>query len=113
MTGTVNLGGATLQLFPSPTFVPFNGRITLIDNLGDAPVTGTFAGLPQGTIFVRGGHAFHISYTGGTGNDVVVTSIVTEYHLSEGATGGFFDTDLIVANPTLALAPIRSPLAEA
>jgi autotransporter-associated beta strand protein len=98
-TGTVTLG-ASLQLVPHETFVPFSGRMTLIENLGNAPVVGTFAGLPQGATFERGGHVFHISYTGGTGNDVVITSIVTEYHLSEGATGGFFDTDLIVANPS-------------
>jgi autotransporter-associated beta strand protein len=99
VTGAVSLNGAYLELLPHETFVPSNGRVTLIDNQGNAPVTGTFAGLPQGTTFLRNGRAFYISYTGGTGNDVVITPLITEYHLSEGATGGFFDTDLIVANP--------------
>jgi autotransporter-associated beta strand protein len=111
VTGAVNLGGATLQLITHETFVPFNGKITLIDNDGNDPVIGTFAGLPQGTIFAGGDHIFHISYMGGTGdgtgNDVVLTSLVTEYHLSEGATGAFFDTDLIVANPGIGAAPFE------
>ena len=89
------------------TFVPFNGKLTLIDNDGTDPVTGTFAGLPGGTFFGSGGHAFRISYQGGTGNDVVLESLITEYHLSEGATGGFFDTDLVVANPTTFFAPFQ------
>jgi autotransporter-associated beta strand protein len=107
VTGVLNLGGANLHLLSRETFVPFNGRMTLIDNVGNDPVIGTFANLPQGATFQRGDHVFHISYTGGTGNDVIVTSIVTEYHLSEGATGGFFDTDLLVANPSLGVAPIE------
>ena len=107
VTGAVNLANANLEIRAWETFVPFNGRMTLIDNDGNDPVIGTFANLPQGATFERGGHVFHISYTGGTGNDVVVTSLITEYHLSEGATGGFFDTDLLVANPTLTVAPFE------
>ena len=72
VTGAVNLGNATLQLSPRETFVPFNGRLTLIDNDGNDPVIGTFAGLPEGAHLREAAVApFRISYTGGTGNDVV------------------------------------------
>jgi autotransporter-associated beta strand protein len=109
VTGGVNLNNATLELEVADTFVPFNGKLTLIDNDGNDPVVGTFAGLPEGMTFARNKRLFRISYTGGTGNDVVVTSLILEYHLSEGATGGFFDTDLVIANPgtTIATAQIH------
>jgi hypothetical protein len=67
-------------------------------------VTGTFAGLPQNaeitipnsTLKVR------INYTGGDGNDVTltVTQAFRDYILSEGATGGFFTTEILIANPS-------------
>ena len=46
--------------------------ITIINNIGAAPVTGTFTGLAEGAIFVNNGKVFGISYVGGTGNDVVL-----------------------------------------
>ncbi len=62
---------------------------------------GTFTGLPEGASITSRGATFVISYIGGTGNDVVltVTSVVKEYFLSEGATGEFFSTDILLANP--------------
>jgi hypothetical protein len=35
-----------------------------------------FAGLPEGATVTSGGDTFRISYTGGTGNDVVLTTLV-------------------------------------
>jgi autotransporter-associated beta strand protein len=99
VTGTVNLGNAALDLESAGTFVPFNGKLTLIDNDGTDPVIGTFANLDEGQTYARDGRFFRISYRGGTGNDVVVTSLIMKHYLSEGATGGFFDTDLVIANP--------------
>jgi fibronectin-binding autotransporter adhesin len=73
VTGTVNLGGATLSLAVGT--IPVNGdRFTIIKNDGTDAVTGTFAGLPEGAIFSSQGQLFKISYVGGTGNDVVLTS---------------------------------------
>ena len=41
-----------------------------------------------------------ISYMGGTGNDVTLTlQVPTDDFLSEGATGSFFDADILIANP--------------
>src|SRR5262249_1928863 len=54
-----------------------NPLFTIINNTGTAQVAGTFAGLPQGAslvvMFSGQPHTFTISYTGGDGNDVVLT----------------------------------------
>jgi autotransporter-associated beta strand protein len=71
VNGTLAVGG-TLHLSASFGVAP-GTTIMLIDNDGADPVTGTFANLPQGASFFVGGQLFAISYTGGTGNDVVVT----------------------------------------
>jgi autotransporter-associated beta strand protein len=69
--GTVAVGG-NLQL-TAPSAIAVGTAITLIENDGADPVTGTFSLLPQGATFFAGGQLFAISYAGGTGNDVVVT----------------------------------------
>jgi autotransporter-associated beta strand protein len=46
-----------------------DGDVTVLDNTGDAPVTGTFDDLPEGA---KVGDRV-LSYTGGDGNDVVLT----------------------------------------
>ncbi len=74
--GSVNLTGLSLQPtlnFTSAATQPF----TLINNDASDAVTGTFTGLPQNKKFYLGGELFQISYTGGTGNDVVLTRLVT------------------------------------
>ncbi len=72
VTGTVNLAGAALNV--NLGFTPAVGSaFMLIQNDGKDAVVGTFAGLPQGATLVLDGMTFQISYTGGTGNDVVLT----------------------------------------
>jgi sugar lactone lactonase YvrE len=74
VNGTVNLAGATLAASLGSGFNPPVGTaFTIIDNDGTDAVAGTFAGLPQGAVFSIGGQSFSISYSGGTGNDVVLT----------------------------------------
>jgi hypothetical protein len=74
VNGTVNLGGATLSGTQGSGFDPALGTsFTIIDNDGTDPVVGTFAELPQGATVMVGGLPLTISYTGGTGNDVVLT----------------------------------------
>lgn len=76
VTGTVNLGGSTLTLSGSGAGVAPGTTFTIIDNDGADPVTGTFAGLPNGTVinFGPGGFKYAIAYNGGSGNDVVLTA---------------------------------------
>ena len=68
--------GATLELAQTSVFTPMIGsHFTIIDNTGTLPVTGTFAGLPEGSVVPLGALRFVISYIGGSGNDVVLTAI--------------------------------------
>ena len=51
-----------------------SNSFTLINVTGAGAVSGTFVGLPEGTVFPSSdGKSFRITYHGGTGNDVVVT----------------------------------------
>jgi autotransporter-associated beta strand protein len=106
--GGVDLGGAQLALAVIPGAVPGGSAdLVLIDNDGTDPVVGTFAGLAEGAIVTApSGATFRISYVGGTGNDVTLTPRANEYFLSEGSTGVFFDTDILIANPNADPAPI-------
>lgn len=74
VTGTVSLGGT--NLVTTVGYAPTTGHTyTIINNDGADPVTGTFAGLPNNTVFYVGPNAFRINYDGGTGNDVVLTAV--------------------------------------
>jgi autotransporter-associated beta strand protein len=76
VNGTVNLGGATLSATLGSGFAPAVGTaFTLIDNDGTDAVTGMFSGLPQGATVTFGGLPFTVKYTGGSGNDVVLTVV--------------------------------------
>jgi len=73
VTGTVSLGGSTLSVTLS--FVPAVGNsFTIIQNDGDAadPVIGSFA---QGNFITVGAVLFAIDYSGGDGNEVVLTRV--------------------------------------
>src|SRR5207244_1023323 len=74
VTGTVDLTGATLT--PTRVGTPVTGGQTfvLISNDGTDPVVGTFIGLPEGTPVTVNGQPFRLSYTGGDGNDVVLST---------------------------------------
>jgi autotransporter-associated beta strand protein len=69
LNGTLDLGGATLQLVRSSSY-NYGAVYKIIDNKSTKPVTGTFANLPEGaTVASR----YVISYVGGDGNDVTLT----------------------------------------
>ncbi|MCB1496901.1 MAG: autotransporter-associated beta strand repeat-containing protein, partial [Bauldia sp.] len=75
VTGTVSLGGASLDGDVLPGFVPSVGdSFTIIDNDGADAVAGTFAGLAEGASFVLDQRAMTITYHGGDGNDVVLSA---------------------------------------
>jgi hypothetical protein len=76
--GTVNLSGITLNAslnFPSSP----NDQFVIINNDGSDAVTGTFNGLPQGATLTVGGEYFQVAYNGGSGNDVVLTHLLTPH----------------------------------
>ena len=76
VTGTVNLTGATLQLnsVASLPFIPAGAIFTLVNNAGSSPVTGTFAGLAEGSTVSLNGTNLILSYVGGDGNDITLTN---------------------------------------
>ena len=75
VVGAVNLTGADLATVGNLT-AEGGEQIVIINNDGTDAVVGTFNGLPQGaslgTNFLNSGISATISYTGGTGNDVVI-----------------------------------------
>lgn len=76
IAGTVALGNATLSL--GGTYTGIADIFTLIVNDGSAdPVSGTFAGLPEGAPVIAAGtgQQYTISYVGGDGNDVTLTAV--------------------------------------
>ena len=107
VTGQVTLGNAILTVSDDKVLLQEPGEVVIIDNDGTDAIGGTFLNLPEGAM-VTGlfGHRYRLSYAGGSGNDVSLRPM-PEYHLSEGATGAFFDTDLLVANPGEETAPIE------
>lgn len=71
--GTVTLGG---PLAIVRGFNPVIGNsFKLIDNIGTGTVVGTFSGLSEGATFNGDGMRFKVTYTGGDGNDVVLTRV--------------------------------------
>lgn len=77
-TAAAAINGAILQV-DTAAFSPAPAQVmTIIDNTGPNPVSGTFAGLAQGATVASAtnpGTTFSISYTGGTGNDVTLTGV--------------------------------------
>jgi Ca2+-binding RTX toxin-like protein len=75
--GTVTLGGSLEAAFVNGFVSASGDRFVVVDNdMADA-VTGIFASLPEGSILSVGGRKLHVSYVGGTGNDVLLTDATT------------------------------------
>lgn len=101
VTGTVALGtGTTLTTLLWNGYSPAVGEsYVIVNNDGSDAVTGTFSGLAQDASFTQNGITFSISYTGGDGNDVVLTVTAIT------ATAAAPDTGFaqLVSNPLYAL----------
>ena len=73
-----SINGAILSVDTS-TFTPTVASVmTIIQNNGSGPISGTFSSLGQGATVVSAsntGTTFIISYTGGSGNDVTLTGV--------------------------------------
>jgi len=77
-TTGVTLSGASLDVNLVNGFFPSMGSTyTIINNQSNLPTTGTFFGLPEGGTITVGGATFAITYAGGNGNDVVLTTVRT------------------------------------
>jgi len=75
VTGTVTLGNATLDIQRLSTYTPADATLlTIITNDGTDAVTGTFNGLAEGATTTVDGVIYTVSYTGGDGNDVVLSA---------------------------------------
>jgi len=113
VSGTVAVGGALQVSAASP--VSPGTAITLIDNDGTDAVAGTFAGLPKGAVVTVGGQTFTISYTGGTGNDVVLTRVVppnvSNVQINGGAAQRSMVTNLAVTFSTVVTLPANAAAA--
>ncbi len=60
------------------TFTPVVGsQFTILNNTGEGPITGTFSNYPEGSTITAGGATFKITYAGGDGNDVVLTTLTS------------------------------------
>jgi autotransporter-associated beta strand protein len=106
VAGTVSLGSAVLSLSTLSSHPP-RSTFTIVGNDGADPVSATFADLPEGAVVTAGANRFQITYRGGDGNDVVLLNVTPiQYSLAEGATGTFFDEDILIANPNTVEAPV-------
>lgn len=54
--------------------VPVGTVLTLINNTAATPIAGVFENLPDGLVFTDHGNVFAVSYEGGDGNDLTLTS---------------------------------------
>jgi hypothetical protein len=115
VTGTVSLGGATLEMQYGPTLsVAVGQSIFPLLNDGTDAIAGTFAGLPQGAFIpipaAQGGGGWIISYTGGTGNDVVMTRTTTPpVNVAPAVTNVTFGTPDQNGNRTVTIAGLGTP----
>jgi fibronectin-binding autotransporter adhesin len=82
IAGRVVVNGVTIQ--NGAQFAFFNNRgvtvpvgtvLILISNTSAMPIEGVFDNLPDGLVFTDHGNTFRVSYEGGDGNDLTLTSI--------------------------------------
>jgi predicted outer membrane repeat protein len=71
VTNNINLSGNIVATHPFYA-LSIGDSFTLIDNQSGNPINGTFTGLPEGKAINNG--SLTISYVGGDGNDLVLTS---------------------------------------
>lgn len=121
VSGSIDLGNATLDIQRLSTYTPADGTIfIIIDNSGEADgvplaVTGTFNGLAEGATRTVDGVVYTISYAGGDGNDVVLsTTAVTAPNTGFGsATANYMFIALFTAASAAALVVVGRKLQKA
>ncbi len=93
---TVNGAALAVSLY-SGADIKSGDTFTIIDNLSQTAVSGTFDSLPEGATFKVGNGTMKMSYVGGDGNDVVLTAMSA---ISAPDTG----FALVTAHPVVTLA---------
>lgn len=98
--GPISLDGAQISLqFEAPPAI--GSRYTIFDSRGTTPIGGRLRHLPEGQRFIYRSVEFSITYAGGDGNDVVLT---TERHNATqqvSMLGGSFGEDVGIARTTI------------
>ncbi|MGD0284245.1 MAG: SMP-30/gluconolactonase/LRE family protein, partial [Candidatus Saccharimonadales bacterium] len=80
--GPITLGG-NLVVSLVNGFQPKPGQnFTIINNESKSTINGTFADLPEGTIFISNDVPYAITYKGGAGNDVVLNVLSKDTYLT-------------------------------
>jgi fibronectin-binding autotransporter adhesin len=74
VTSGAVLNGCTLDLSLGFSSQP-GAEFTILRKNSSGPIGGFFKSLPEGAIFSLGGADFRITYSGGDGNDVVLTQL--------------------------------------
>lgn len=94
VTGTVDLGGATLVTSGLVNSTP-GQQIVLINNDGTDSIVGTFNGLAEGATVIIHGVTFYLSYVGGSNaNDVTLTEAGPATYTSDGVGAGALELRL-------------------
>jgi autotransporter-associated beta strand protein len=74
-TGGVTITGSNVAITVGTTLA-VGQTFTILSKVAAGAITGTFAGIPQGgTVVGSNGTVFSVSYTGGDGNDIVLTAV--------------------------------------
>ncbi len=73
VTGGVTIAGCSLAFQPGSSAIL--AATVILQNDGNDPVNGTFAGLPEGGVLTNNLVRYSISYVGGDGNDITLTPI--------------------------------------
>lgn len=71
--GDVTLAGSLN--FDAPPGMMVGSRCTILTKTSVGAITGSFAGMAEGSSFAVGGYQWLITYAGGDGNDIVLTII--------------------------------------
>ena len=74
VTGTVSIAGTTLNSTAAGALPLGSVFVIILNDLVD-PVVGTYVGKPEGAIYFQANNWWQITYVGGDGNDVVLTTV--------------------------------------
>jgi autotransporter-associated beta strand protein len=128
VTGGLSLGEATLSVTLGNGYVPVPGTQFAIIDIGQGGSwTGRFINVQQGQTLTIDGQRFQFTYPRIGGRDIVLEALgpasmsmsmrgtrasttttrpALTWNLAGVSTGAIFDTDLLIANPTMTAAPV-------